>query len=213
MPRVNYFHIHQNLTERRSPVPREAATNYARLADGEAGPQRVVLPHLDDVYELARWLTDNRTDAEEVVKEVCLRAFRGIGNRSTSHARTWMLASAHRVAYDRLQKRRPAALNPVEDLEDAEAARLSGLDTATAETASIAFADVTQLKAAIAALPALYRETILLRDILGLSYREIVEVTGEPTGVVARRLAHARNKLVVTLRDPAGSRQEPSCAI
>jgi RNA polymerase sigma factor (sigma-70 family) len=210
---VNYFHVHQNLTERRSPVPREAAMNNARLADDEAGPQKAVLPHLDDVYELARWLTDDRAEAEEVLEEAWLRAFRGIGNQSNSQARLWILASVHRVAYDRLQINRPAALVPVEDLEDAEAARPSGLNAASPETVSIAFADGTQLEAAIAALPALYRETMVLREILGLSYREIAEVTGAPTGAVVRRLAHARHKLVVTLRDRVGSRQESSYEI
>ena len=159
----------------------------------------VVLPHLDDAYELARWLTGNRTDAEDVVQEACLRAFHGIGSFSNGNSRAWLLTIVRNAAYSWMLKNRPGAIVTVEDIEGVELARPSDLDIETPETALIAKIDARLLEAAIAALPASFRETLVLRDVHGLSYREIAEVTGAPAGTVMSRLARARCALIAMM--------------
>ena len=159
----------------------------------------VVLPHLDDAYGLARWLTGNRTDAEDVVQEACLRAFHGIGSFSNGNSRAWLLAIVRNAAYSWLLKNRPAAVVMVEDIEGVALARPSDLDIETPETALIAKTDARLLEAAIAALPAPFRETLVLRDVHGLSYREIAEVTGASAGTVMSRLARARGAIMAKI--------------
>jgi RNA polymerase sigma factor (sigma-70 family) len=158
--------------------------------------KNVVLPHLDDAYGLARRLTGNRTDAEDVVQEACLKAFHGIGSFSTGNSRAWLLTIVRNAAYSWLLKNRPAAIVMVEDIEGVELAPPSHQDIETPETALLAKIDARLLEAAIAALPAPFRETLVLRDVHGLCYREIAEVTGAPAGTVMSRLARARGALI-----------------
>jgi RNA polymerase sigma factor (sigma-70 family) len=159
----------------------------------------VVLPHLDDCYRLARWLTGNRADAEDVVQEACLDAFRGITGFNGSHPRAWVLTIVRHAAYRWLKKNRPAALVVVDDLEGIVDAQIA--DSAqTPEAALIAQADTARLEQAIAALPVPFRETLVLRDVNGLDYRDIADVTGVPIGTVMSRLARARRRLITTLR-------------
>ena len=164
----------------------------------------VVLPHLDDAYALARWVLGNRADAEDVVQEACLRALRGISGFSGANGRAWTLTIVRNAAYDWLRKNRPAAIVQVDDLEKVE--RLASRDSAAIapaqddpETALIARSDEQQLHAAIEGLPAAFRETLVLRDVQGLGYREIAEITGVPIGTVMSRLARARDRLIETL--------------
>jgi RNA polymerase sigma factor (sigma-70 family) len=109
------------------------------------------------------------------------------------------------TAYTWLRKNRPSAIFAVEDLEGVEAARVTPGDPerATPETELIAKADAASLEAAIAALPAAYRETMILRDVQGLSYREIAEVTGVPIGTVMSRLARGRDHVIKTIGSSA----------
>jgi RNA polymerase sigma-70 factor (ECF subfamily) len=161
----------------------------------------VVLPHLDDCYRLARWLTGNRADAEDVVQEACLDAFRGITGFAGSHARAWVLTIVRHAAYRWLRKNRPAALVVVDDLEALSVPGDQIADSAeTPEAALIARADTARLEGAIAALPMPFRETLVLRDVNGLDYRDIADVTGVPIGTVMSRLARARRRLITTLR-------------
>jgi RNA polymerase sigma factor (sigma-70 family) len=161
--------------------------------------RRVVLPHLNDAYALARWLTGNRADAQDVTQDACLRAFRGIRNFSGANARAWLLTVVRHAAYDWLHKNRPVTVVPVEDLDGVERSRSRGPDVETPETALVAKDDAMQLAAAIAALPVLVRETLVLRSIQGLSYREIAGVTGVPIGTVMSRLARGRGSLIATM--------------
>jgi RNA polymerase sigma-70 factor (ECF subfamily) len=158
---------------------------------------RIVLPHLADAYSLARWITGNRADAEDVVQEASLRAFRAIWNVD-ANPRAWMLTIVRNTAFTWLRKNRPAALVVVEELEElADAQSAAGvIDADTPETAFIAKAESAQLEAAIAGLPTVFREVLVLRDIHGLSYREIAEVTGVPIGTVMSRLARGRGRLI-----------------
>src|SRR5881396_63349 len=144
--------------------------------DEEALFARVVLPHLGDAFALARWLTGDRADAEDVVQDACLRALRGIGGFSGGNSRAWVLTIVRHTAYTWLGKNRPAALVVTEDLEGVGRAQSGEPDVETPETALIAKADAGLLEAAIAALPAPFRETLVLRDLQGLNYREIAEV-------------------------------------
>jgi RNA polymerase sigma factor (sigma-70 family) len=172
--------------------------------DDQARFASVVLPHLADAYALARWLTGSRADAEDVVQEACLRAFRGIGGFAGVNARAWLLTIVRHAAYSWLGKNRSAALVMVDDLEAVEQQQTSGgvaLDPApqTPEAALIAKADAARLEAAIAELPVPFRETLVLRDVQGLDYREIAEVTKVPIGTVMSRLARARQRLIARL--------------
>jgi RNA polymerase sigma-70 factor (ECF subfamily) len=176
-------------------------SDMARDDDDSARFAAVVLPHLDDAYTLARWITGNAADAEDVAQEACLRAFRSIGSFSGANARAWVLTIVRNTAYTWLRKNRPAALVAVEDLEAIENARMIPGDPGaeTPETALIAETDAARLAAAIAALPSPFRETLVLRDLQGLDYREIAAVTGVPVGTVMSRLARGRSRLIAAL--------------
>jgi RNA polymerase sigma factor (sigma-70 family) len=178
---------------------RSASEDYARF-------NSVVMPHLDAAYNLAHWLTGNRTDAEDVVQDASLRAFRAIHKFAGGNARAWVLCIVRNTACSWLRKNRPTAVVTVEDLEAVEAvyAEPADRDGETPEAALIAKTDAEQLRAAIAALPTPFRETLVLRDIEGLDYREIAEATEVPIGTVMSRLARARGRLIATIggREP-----------
>jgi RNA polymerase sigma-70 factor (ECF subfamily) len=156
---------------------------------------KVVLPYLSDAYALARWIAGNRADAEDIVQEASLRAFRSVGDCRERSARAWLLTVVRNTAYTWLRKNRPAALVGVADIEAVERAQAASANpqAETPETSMIARADAAQLEAAIAALPTQFRETLVLRDLQGLDYREIAEVTAVPIGTVMSRLARADN--------------------
>jgi RNA polymerase sigma-70 factor (ECF subfamily) len=167
--------------------------------------QSVVMPHLGDAYALARWLTGDRADAEDVVQEACLHAFRGIGSFAGVNARAWLLTIVRRAAYAWLKENRSAALVMVDDLvaieekQSKQCAASGEVGSQTPEAALIAKADAARLESAIAALPLPFRETLVLRDIQELDYREIAEVTKVPVGTVMSRLARARRRLITSL--------------
>jgi RNA polymerase sigma factor (sigma-70 family) len=188
-----------------SRAPAEQHSAAASSGDDDAHFKRVVLPHLGDAYSLARWITGSRADAEDVVQDACLRAFRGIGNFSNGNARAWVLTIVRNTAYTWLRKNRPSAVLVVEDLEEIETAQVNR-DRETPETALIAKADAHDLQTAMAALQTPYREALILRDVQGLSYREIAEVTGVPTGTVMSRLARARRRLIAILAEDEARR-------
>lgn len=176
--------------------------NAAGALDDNALFRAVVLPHIDEAYRLARWLAGNGADAEDVVQEASLRAFRAIRAYAGGNPRAWLLSIVRNTAYSWLRKNRPATIVSVDDLEAVELAHLKPDERRddTPEASLIAKVDAEQLRAAIANLPAPFRETLVLRDIEGLDYREIAEATEVPIGTVMSRLARARRKLLETLR-------------
>jgi RNA polymerase sigma factor (sigma-70 family) len=182
----------------------ETAAKRISSGDPNARFRSVVLPHLDDAYRLARWLTGSHADAEDVVQDACLRALRGIGNFSDGNARAWVLTIVRNTTYSWLHKNRPPAVVLVEDFEAIERIHSIALDAETPETALIAQEDGTLLETAIATLPAPLRETLVLREIQELSYREIAEVTEVSIGTVMSRLARARGRLISTMRTAEG---------
>jgi RNA polymerase sigma factor (sigma-70 family) len=184
-----------------------------RMADDDRASFRsVVLPHLDTAYNLAYWLTGNRTDAEDVVQEASLRAFRAIRGFAGISARSWVLKIVRNSAYSWLRKNRPATVFTVEDLEAVEAlhAKTGDPDAETPETALIAKSNSEHIRAAIAALPLSFRETLVLRDIEGLDYRDIAAATDVPIGTVMSRLARARGRLLATIGEKPKDRPAPA---
>jgi RNA polymerase sigma factor (sigma-70 family) len=160
----------------------------------------VVLPNLDSAYRLARGLTGNSTDAEDVVQDACLRAFRGIGGYAGGNARAWLLSITRNAAFTFLARKRPADVLLTSNSEEAETAFNDVADDApTAEADMIARADSAALDAALAGLPAPYREILALREYNDLSYREIAEMTKLPVGTVMSRLARARALMLQAL--------------
>jgi RNA polymerase sigma-70 factor, ECF subfamily len=184
-----------------SSTPRqETAAKRVSSGDPYVRFRSVVLPHLDDAYRLARWLTGSRADSEDVVQDACLRALRGIGSFSHGNARAWVLTIVRHTTYSWLHKNRPAAVVLVEDFEAIEHTHSIELDTETPETALIAQENATLLEKAIATLPTPLRETLVLREVQELSYREIAEVTEVSIGTVMSRLARARGRIISIMR-------------
>jgi RNA polymerase sigma factor (sigma-70 family) len=164
--------------------------------------QDFVLPHLDDAFSLARWLTGSAADAEDVVQEACLRALKALETAPPEKPRAFLLAVTRNAAFTWLGKNRPRALVLAGGAEEAEAheAALPGETAASPEQALIEAADRAAVTDAIDALPIVFKETLVMREINGLSYREIAEATGAPVGTVMSRLARARSLLAESLR-------------
>lgn len=173
-------------------------------ADGKAKFDRVVTPCLSDAFALARWIAGNRADAEDILQEACLRAYRAIDGFAEGSARAWMLTIVRRTAYSWLDKNRSRAVVAIDELDGSDLARAEGGGdgsrcVTTPEAELIAKADSALLESAIASLPTEFRETLVLRDIQGLDYREIATVTAVPLGTVMSRLARARQRLIETI--------------
>ena len=158
-----------------------------------------VMPYLDAAFNLARWLTRNDADAEDVVQEAFVRAFRFHDRLREANARSWLLAIVRNTAFTWLAKNRPKAVLVTDDEGLFERAGLEMIDRshdASPEAVLIAKVDAEQLHRAIAALPIAYREPLVLREIEGLSYQEISSVMSIPIGTVMSRLARARALLI-----------------
>jgi RNA polymerase sigma-70 factor (ECF subfamily) len=157
---------------------------------------RDVLPHLDAAYNLARWLLRNPTDAEDVAQEACLRAFRSFEDFRGGDAKPWLLAIVRNTSFTWLARRkRDAASEPYEEFVQAtEAAApvpLAGAPS-TPEEELLRAAERATVHRALAALPIEYRETVVLRELEGMSYREIAAVVDIPLGTVMSRLSRGR---------------------
>jgi RNA polymerase sigma factor (sigma-70 family) len=156
---------------------RRARGSVAGYEDDQARFRRVVLPHLSDAYALARWIVVNPTDAEDVVQDACLRAFRGINGYAGGNARAWLLTITRNSAFTWLSKNSSAivfGVDYVEEVERTELERGSPMEASeTPEAALIAKTDAQRLEAAIAQLPVPHREALVLRDVQGLDYGEI----------------------------------------
>jgi RNA polymerase sigma factor (sigma-70 family) len=168
----------------------------------------VVAPHLADAYALARWLIRNRADAEDVVQEASIRAFRAIDRFSGTNGRAWLLTIVRNTAYTWLREKRAKPLVSIDDLNEGE--RLA-VDTGgqsqsgtSPEAELIAVTNADELERQIAALPTDFREVLVLRDLRGLDYREIARITGAPIGTVMSRLARARQRLIGQIKQNGG---------
>jgi RNA polymerase sigma-70 factor, ECF subfamily len=150
-----------------------------------------VLPHLDGAYNLARWLTRNSADAEDMVQEAYLRAFKFFDTLRGVDSRAWLLTIVRNTCYTWLQQNRPRDLATPFD-EDVHSGESDSADPATLALKS---ANHQMLKEALEALPAEFREVVVLRDLEGFSYKEIAEIAKIPPGTVMSRLARARERL------------------
>lgn len=156
-----------------------------------------VLPHVDDALALARWLTGNAADAEDVVQDACVRAFSAIATVRNTDARAWLLVIVRNTAFTWIAKNRPKAVITTDDEGLFKQADLEMIESqASPESILIEKTDAEHLHLAIAALPLSYREVLVLREIEGISYQEISKVLSIPIGTVMSRLARARNLLV-----------------
>ncbi len=180
-----------------------------RLPDSSQRAQfeRVVLPHLDAAYNLARWLTRNDHDAEDVTQEACVRAFRFFDGFHGGSARTWLLTIVRHTCYSWLEKNRAEKSTTMFDeqvhslgVDDAGGASPS----ATPETLLLQNADLRRLGQCLEELPLEFREAVILRELEGLSYREISAITDAPVGTVMSRLARGRSLLQQKLNGGAG---------
>ena len=150
--------------------------------------EALVLPHLDSAYNLARWLTRDSQDAQDVVQDACVRALKYLGSLERSDARAWFLAIVRNAFYDWVGRNRPAEIVHDEDAVDA------AVDAASSspEQAAVRNAELRVLSDAVAALPVQYREVLVLRELEELSYKEIASIADIPVGTVMSRLARAR---------------------
>jgi len=147
----------------------------------------VILPHLDAAYRLARWLIHNEHDAEDVVQEASLRAFRYFRTFSGENARAWFLRIVRNTCYSWRGHRANAPM----DLFDEE--QHSGPQlTADPETLLLQAADASLIDATLRALPDRFRELLVLRELEGLSYRELADALEIPIGTVMSGLSRAR---------------------
>jgi len=150
-----------------------------------------VLPHLDAAYNLARWLTRNDQDAEDMVQEAYLRAFRFFGGFRGGDARAWLLKIVRNTCYTQLQNNRPQELATTFD----EEIHSEDDGSMNPETLLLRSADSQSLRHALEELPVNFREVLVLHELEGLSYSEIAEVSNIRLGTVMSRLSRARERL------------------
>ena len=159
----------------------------------------VFLPHLVDAFRLARWIAGSRADAEDIVQEASMRAFKNIRGFSGGNPRAWVLTIVRNTSYSWLTQNRPKVLVLSEDLDQRTRETIEQEDPQTPETALIAKLDAQEVRKAMASLPVPFREVLVLREIHDLDYRSIAEVAALPIGTVMSRLARARSMLAAAI--------------
>jgi RNA polymerase sigma factor (sigma-70 family) len=154
--------------------------------------EQLVLPHLDAAHNLARWLTRNTDDAEDVVQDACVRALKYVGGMQGAGAKAWFLTIVRHAFYDWCRRNRPAQI-----ARDDGTAIESAVDDAAIdpEQAALRGADSRMLADAVAELPLAYREILILREMEELSYKQIARIADVPIGTVMSRLSRARGLL------------------
>lgn len=162
------------------------------LSNGEDRLKRfeeAVLPHLPAALNLALWLTCSAQDAEDVVQEAYLRALRFFDGFCGADCRPWLLTIVRNTGYKWLRRHRSQELTTVFDEEVHSDPGIS-----TPETLLLEAVETQSAKSALESLPLAFREVLVLREIEGLSYRQISEVTDVPIGTVMSRLARGRKR-------------------
>ena len=162
-----------------------------------------VLPHLDAAHNLARWLTRQEEDAEDLVQESYMRAFEFFDGFRGGDGRAWLLTIVRNTCYTWLKQNRSEELTTAFD-EELHSPATPG---ASPEAMLLEGADRESLRKALEDLPVEFREALILRELEGLSYKEIADVAGIPLGTVMSRLARARRLLEQTLA--GGVSKEP----
>ncbi len=160
-------------------------TEHSRFED-------LVLPHLDAGYNLARWLTHDANDAEDVVQDACVRALKYVGTLRDIEARVWFLTIVRHACYDWFGRNRPAEIAHDDGSAIDTAIDYAAIDP---ELSALRNAESRLLADAVAELPLVYREVLILRELEELSYKEISRIADIPMGTVMSRLARARGLL------------------
>jgi RNA polymerase sigma-70 factor, ECF subfamily len=164
--------------------------------EGQAKEERAsfaeaMLPHLDAAHNLAKWLLRNEEDAQDVVQEAYLRAFRAFSGFRGTNGRAWLLTIVRNTAYTLLKKRHAADLTTSFD----EEIHVTGHDSVSPATILENVEDAQLIKEAMDELSAEFREILILRHHEDLSYKEIADIAQIPPGTVMSRLARARTRL------------------
>ena len=149
------------------------------------------MPHLDAVNNFAQWLARDRDLADDIVQDAMLRAFRAFDRIRNEDAKPWLMQivrNCHRTAIAQRNRRGHVPLPE----EDNASMATEGPDP---EAAAVSASESRKLEIAIATLPQEFRETLILRELEELSYREIADIVGIPIGTVMSRLARARAML------------------
>ena len=161
--------------------------------------QALVLPHLNAAFNLARWLARNDQDAEDVVQEACLRAYKFFDSFQGQGGRVWLLSIVRNAFYSWLEQgRRQGSSTPFDEEAHSMESGLEPLDNNPESILSRAD-DARCVNQALARLPLEFREVVVLRDLQDLSYKEIAEVAAIPIGTVMSRLARGRKLLLADL--------------
>ena len=170
--------------------------------------EKEVLPHLDSAYNLARWLTHNQHDAQDVVQEAYVRALRFYGGFRGGNVLAWLLQIVRNTFYTWLEQNRPK--HPTIEFDE----QLFGADPCAPnpEQALLQNDRANLLRQALAKLPESFREILILREFENMSYKEISEVTGMAPGTVMSRLSRARCALRQSLAGLANANTPPSCS-
>jgi RNA polymerase sigma factor (sigma-70 family) len=153
--------------------------------------EQAILPHLDAAYNLARWLTRNEDDAQDMVQEASLRAFKFFDGFHGVDARAWLLATVRNTCYTWLQQNRRSQLTTAFD----EEIHTVEDDAMNPSALALKSGDVEIIRKSLEELPDEFREVVVLRDLEEMSYKEIAEVINAPLGTVMSRLARARGRL------------------
>jgi RNA polymerase sigma factor (sigma-70 family) len=162
--------------------------------------ERVIMPHLDAAYNLARWITRNDHDAEEVVQEAFLRAYRFFGSFRGEDGKAWLLAIVRNTCYT-LHGQQKAGIIGHEAFDeelhqpDMLAADAASVSCRSPEAIAIERATGEMVNRALEGLPPAFRETLVMRELEGLSYKEIAKIADVPLGTVMSRLARGRQLL------------------
>jgi RNA polymerase sigma-70 factor, ECF subfamily len=180
--------------------------------DGHRRFELLALPHLDAAHNLARWLTGNTTDAEDVVHDAYLRAFRYFDGFKGGNFRVWLMAIVRNSFVTWVKENRSSRMVFAADAPADEAAETEqvmwGSRPRDPESLLLESVDRQTLGRLVEQLPAEYREVLLLREVEDLDYKEIATVTGVPIGTVMSRLSRAR----LSLRELWRRQSETECA-
>jgi RNA polymerase sigma factor (sigma-70 family) len=157
--------------------------------------EEVVMPHLDAAFNYARWLTKNDADAQDVVQDACVRALRFFSSLRDDDARAWLMTIVRNTWYSRFAKH--GGSEPPVAFDELKHHRAD--ERLDAEALMLQRQTIDTVRRAIEELPDDFREVIVLREIEGMSYKEIAAVVGIPMGTVMSRLARGRERLLVIL--------------
>lgn len=163
--------------------------------------QQMALPHLDAAYNLARWLCGNGHDADDVVQEAFMRAYRFFDTFHGETARPWLLAIVRRTWYTEWRRRSGGVNATIEFDENLDDETFEGWSANSPDPEALLIRDENTrlVHAALEMLPVEYREVLILRELEELSYREIATIADLPVGTVMSRLARGRRKLATAL--------------